>query len=68
LLKQAKEEVLVIFSTANAFRRQEKAGGVDFLLRTAKSKDLKVRVLSPVDAHVRNIIDRIERDYNIRYR
>ena len=66
LLKQAKEEVLVIFSTANAFRRQEKAESIDFLLRTAKSKDLKVRVLSPVDAHVRNIIDRIEREYNIR--
>lgn len=66
LLKSAKEEVLVIFSTSNAFRRQEKAGGVDFLLRTAKSKDLKVRILSPIDDYVRNTIDKIKRDDKIR--
>jgi two-component system, OmpR family, sensor histidine kinase VicK len=62
LLKSAKEEILVIFSTSNAFRRQEKAGGVDFLIRTAKSKNVKVRILSPVDDYVRNVIDKIKRE------
>jgi two-component system, OmpR family, sensor histidine kinase VicK len=66
LLKSAKEEVLVIFSTSNAFRRQEKAGGVDFLLRAAKSKNLKVRILSPIDDYVRNRIHKIKRDDKIR--
>jgi two-component system sensor histidine kinase VicK len=66
LLKAAKQEVLVIFSTPNAFRRQDKAGGIDFLLRTAKSKDLKVRILSPIDDYVRNTIDKIKRDDKIR--
>jgi two-component system sensor histidine kinase VicK len=61
LLKSAKEEILVIFSTSNAFKRQEKAGGFDFLIRIVKSKDVKVRILSPVDNYVKNIIDKIKR-------
>ncbi len=66
LLKSAKEEILVIFSTPNAFRRQEKAGGVDFLIKTTKSKGLKVRILSPVDDYVSNIIARLKKDDKIR--
>jgi two-component system, OmpR family, sensor histidine kinase VicK len=66
LLQAAKEEVLVIFSTANAFRRQEKAGGIDFLLRTAKSKDLRVRILSPVDDYIRNSFGKIKQEGKIR--
>ena len=62
LLKSANEEILIIFSTSNAFRRQEKAGAVDLLIRIAKSKNLKVRVLSPFDDYVRNIIDKIKRE------
>jgi two-component system, OmpR family, sensor histidine kinase VicK len=62
LIKSANEEILVIFSTSNAFRRQEKAGAVDLLIRKAKSKDVKVRILSPVDDYVRNIIDKIKRE------
>jgi len=60
LIKSANEEILVIFSTSNAFRRQEKAGAIDLLIRTAKSTDVKVRILSPFDDYVRNIIDRIK--------
>jgi signal transduction histidine kinase len=66
LLKSAKEEILVIFSTSNAFRRQEKAGGLDFLVKTAKSKDVHVRILSPVDEYVSNRIDKIKRNSKIK--
>ncbi len=66
LIKSAREEILIIFSTSNAFRRQEKAGAVDFLIMTAKSKGVKVRILSPVDDYVRNIIDKIKREDNIK--
>jgi two-component system, OmpR family, sensor histidine kinase VicK len=66
LIKSAKEEILVIFSTSKAFRRQEKAGAVDFLRRTAKSKDVKVRILSPFDDYVTDIIGKIKRESKIR--
>jgi two-component system, OmpR family, sensor histidine kinase VicK len=66
LIKSAKEEILVIFSTSNAFRRQEKAGAVDLLIRIAKSKDVKVRILSPFDRYVTNIIDKIKRNSKVR--
>lgn len=66
LIKSANDEILVIFSTSNAFRRQEKAGAVDFLIRTAESKDVKVRILSPFDDYVRNIIDKIKRQSKTR--
>src|SRR5829696_7462013 len=66
MIKSAKEEVLIIFSTSNAFRRQEKAGALDLLIKTAKSKDLKVRILSPFDDYVRNTIDKIKREDKIR--
>lgn len=66
LIKSAKEEVLVIFSTSNALRRQEKAGAIDFLIKIAKSKDLKVRIMLPFDDSVRNIIDKIKRENKIR--
>ena len=66
LIRSANEEILILFSTSNAFRRQEKAGAVDFLIRTAKSKDVKVRILSPFDDHVTNLIDKIKRENRIR--
>jgi two-component system sensor histidine kinase VicK len=66
LISSANEEILILFSTSNAFRRQERAGAVDFLLRTAKSKDVKVRILSPFDDHVTNLIDKIKRENKIR--
>lgn len=66
LIKSAKEEILVIFSTSNAFRRQEKAGAVDLLIRTAKSKDVKVRILLPIDHYITNIIEKLKRESKIR--
>jgi two-component system, OmpR family, sensor histidine kinase VicK len=66
LLKSAKEEILIIFSTANAFRRQEKAGAVDLVIRTAKSKNVKVRILSPFDEYVTNLVDKIKKEEKIR--
>jgi two-component system sensor histidine kinase VicK len=66
LLKSANEEILIIFSTSNAFRRQERAGAIDFLIRTAKSKDVKVRILSPFNDYVRSVIDKIKREDKIR--
>jgi two-component system, OmpR family, sensor histidine kinase VicK len=66
LIRSAKEEILIIFSTFNAFRRQEKAGAFDFLIRTTKSKQLKVRIMVPFDEYIRNIIEKIKRESKIR--
>ncbi len=66
LIRSANEEILILFSTSNAFRRQEKAGAVDFLLRTAKSKDVKVRIMSPVDDYVRNLVYKIKSESKTR--
>jgi signal transduction histidine kinase len=66
LLKSANEEILVIFSTSNAFRRQEKAGAFDLLIRIAKSRDVRVRIMSPFDEYVTNIIEKIKRESKIR--
>jgi signal transduction histidine kinase len=66
MIKSAKEEVLVIFSTSNAFRRQGKAGALNLLVETAKSKNLRIRMLCPIDDYVSNIIDKIEGEDKIR--
>jgi two-component system sensor histidine kinase VicK len=60
LLKSAKEEVLVIFSTPNAFRRQEKSGALELLMRNLESKNLRARILSPFDDYVRNLVGEIK--------
>jgi sugar-specific transcriptional regulator TrmB len=50
LIKSAKDEVLIIFSTANAFHRLERAGLIQLLQETTASKNngIKVRILTPV--------------------
>jgi hypothetical protein len=66
MVRSAKEEILVIFSTPDAFRRQVKIGGLDLLVRTIKSKGVEVRYLLPVDDYVRNLIDKTNRENKIR--
>jgi sugar-specific transcriptional regulator TrmB len=49
LIKKAEDEILILFSTANAFRRQEKAGALELLKEAAKLRGVKVRILVPID-------------------
>jgi two-component system, OmpR family, sensor histidine kinase VicK len=48
LIQTAKEEILAMFSTSNAFHRQEHAGTLH-LLREATKRGVKVRILTPED-------------------
>jgi two-component system, OmpR family, sensor histidine kinase VicK len=48
LIKAAEEEILVLFSTANAFRREEKAGALELLKEAAKLHGIRVRILVPM--------------------
>jgi signal transduction histidine kinase len=49
LVKSTKEEALAIFSTANAFHRQEYAGTLGLMKKLVEERDIKVRILTPVD-------------------
>ncbi|HEY7081791.1 MAG TPA: hypothetical protein VH500_19020 [Nitrososphaeraceae archaeon] len=49
LLKAAEEEILVIFSSANAFHHQEYLGATQYLKDIANERGLKVRILTPSD-------------------
>jgi two-component system, OmpR family, sensor histidine kinase VicK len=49
LIQTAKEEILVMYSTANAFHRQERAGKIQLLKEAAKERGVKVRILTPED-------------------
>lgn len=50
LIKKAEEEILVLFSTANAFRRQENAGVLNLLKDAASPpRNVRIRILIPAD-------------------
>ena len=49
LVQTAIEEILVMYSTANAFHRQEYAGGIQLLKEAATERGVKVRILTPED-------------------
>src|SRR5919108_809998 len=54
LIRSAKDEVLIIFSTANAFHRQERIGGVELLREIIPAKrELNIRILTPADKRVK---------------
>lgn len=67
LVKSAKEEITILFSTANGFKRQERAGLMLLLLETDPT--VKVRILLPVDSALENMMkDKIDEDPRIEIR
>ena len=54
LIRSANEEVLIIFSTANAFHRQERIGGIQLLREVIPTKrELNIRILTPSDERIK---------------
>jgi signal transduction histidine kinase/CheY-like chemotaxis protein len=49
LLKSSKKEIMLIFPTNKAFERQERIGIIGLVKQVAREKDLRVRVLVPVE-------------------
>jgi signal transduction histidine kinase len=51
LVKSATYEILIIFSTANAFHRQERAGTMELFKEAAaaEGRRIKIRILTPMD-------------------
>jgi signal transduction histidine kinase len=55
LVSAAKEEILVLFSTANAFHRQARVGGIKFI-QNLTTKGIRARVLTPMDDRIVNMM------------
>src|SRR5919199_1634972 len=67
LVKSCKEEILTIFSTANAFFRQEREGGLALLNEAARYGKVNVRILVPFDAKIKELLSSEANDNSINY-
>lgn len=69
LLKSAKEEILIFFSTASPFHRETREGSIlqylleeETTIRQALPRGTKIRILVPMDNKIRNeIVEKIKR-------
>ncbi|MEO9295429.1 MAG: ATP-binding protein [Nitrososphaera sp.] len=59
LISAATKEILVVFPTANAVRREEKIGVIDEL-RKAKERGVIIRILTPEDDFIRHKLDKLK--------
>ncbi|HET7148830.1 MAG TPA: ATP-binding protein [Candidatus Nitrosopolaris sp.] len=60
LIRSAHEEVLIMFSTANAFRRQIEVGGLQLLSEAALQRNVKIRLLIPNDEKSAHAIEQVK--------
>jgi len=60
LVKSAKEEILILFSTANSFRRQQKAGLIQLLRDVASQSDVKIRILTHINSRTSGFLDSLK--------
>jgi two-component system, OmpR family, sensor histidine kinase VicK len=54
IIRAAKEEVLIMFSSANAVRRQKEMGGLQLLKEASEERNVRVRVLTPADEDIKS--------------
>jgi two-component system, OmpR family, sensor histidine kinase VicK len=52
LIQKAMGEILVMYSTANAFHRQERAGKIQLIKEAAMERGVKIRILTPQDEQI----------------
>ncbi|MDQ3838475.1 MAG: HAMP domain-containing histidine kinase [Thermoproteota archaeon] len=56
LLKSAKQEIKMIFSTVNTFHLQEKQLGLTKILTNLSRRGVSIKILTPIDDQVRELI------------
>jgi signal transduction histidine kinase len=61
LLKSAKEEVQMIFSTINTFLLQERQLGITQMLSNLSRQGVRVRVLTPMDNDVKELVSNLKK-------
>jgi two-component system, OmpR family, sensor histidine kinase VicK len=67
LIKNAKSEILLLFSSANAFyRRIAVADGLDILREICQSgQKVNIRILTPFDEKISDLVDNIKKSWKI---
>jgi two-component system, OmpR family, sensor histidine kinase VicK len=60
LLKLAKKEVLMIFSTVNTFLLQERQLGISQILSNLSKQGVRIKVLTPIDKDVEESISKLK--------
>jgi two-component system sensor histidine kinase VicK len=68
LVKAARDEILIIFHTANALLRQDRAEGVDLLVKNVVKYKTRVRILVPIEDKITDTIQRLEQNDGIEIR
>ena len=68
LVRSAKEEILILFSTPNSFRRQQKAGLIQLLKDVASQSDVKIRILTHINSRTSGILKSLKLINNIDFR
>jgi two-component system, OmpR family, sensor histidine kinase VicK len=63
IVKSASEEILWIFPTTNAFIRQEKIGIIELAKQAAKERNIKVRILVPINSLIEQITIQLIQHY-----
>jgi two-component system, OmpR family, sensor histidine kinase VicK len=61
LAGSAKHEILAIFSTVNAFHRQERVGAIKLLKDMAEGRNIKVRILTPEDERIKAFVENLRK-------
>jgi nitrogen-specific signal transduction histidine kinase len=65
LLRSAKKEILVIFSTANAFHRQKRAGSIQILEEIKDTNpEVKIKILTPKDDKIEKICKNLVNNFD----
>ena len=49
LVNSARKEIMIVFPTINAFKRQERLGIIQLMQKAAKERNVKVRILKPFE-------------------
>jgi signal transduction histidine kinase len=63
LVKNAKEEIMIIFPTTRAFIRQSKLGIIELAKEAARLRDTKVRILMPASSLTDESMLDLKKDY-----
>ena len=68
LVRSAEKEILLLFSSANAFyRRMNQADGFEIVkkIKEDRSKNVNIRILTPFDEKIHTTVDNLKNDYAI---
>ena len=64
MVRSANDEILILFSSANAFARQDHEGAVELLKeKRANTKDLKIKILVPKNERMEELRLELRRHY-----